>query len=366
MTTLGALLVGLVLLLVLLGALVWMRRRPRRGPEQPRTVADLVRMREAARPSTDVAPVEEGTATAAPEVVDDEAPSKGDEPVASPEPVVSQERRIPDPDGRKPSPWSPEDAAVDTPWARAARMAASWPERHADEPRTAPRPRLALLPSGYPEAARPGSLTVACDALPSSAVLAPVEPAPKESAIAKQQGGSNGLSGAASLLAAAPERSAAPHPEQSVGPTDAAPQADEQPVGSTEVSARGEPEATTPSLPNVEPTRDVAAATNGAPHPTRNGHGPTATPARSAGRVPRSRSATAAEQAAAGHALLRTFGVARPTPDEADVALEGCAAAADEPVVGTAQPVTLRVPARDGRGIPGATVTLLDDHGRET
>ena len=51
MITLGALLVGLLLLLVLLGVLAWMQRRPRRGPEQPRTVADLVRMREAASPA---------------------------------------------------------------------------------------------------------------------------------------------------------------------------------------------------------------------------------------------------------------------------------------------------------------------------
>ena len=53
MTTLGALLVGLLLLVLLLGVLAWMQRRPRRGPEQPRTVADLVRMREAVRPSAD-------------------------------------------------------------------------------------------------------------------------------------------------------------------------------------------------------------------------------------------------------------------------------------------------------------------------
>jgi len=53
MTTLGALLVGPLLLLLLLGVFAWMQRRPRRGPEQPRTVADLVRMREAARPSPD-------------------------------------------------------------------------------------------------------------------------------------------------------------------------------------------------------------------------------------------------------------------------------------------------------------------------
>jgi Carboxypeptidase regulatory-like domain len=374
MTTLGALLVGLVLLLVLLGVLVWMQRRPRRGPEQPRTVADLVRMREAAaQSSTDVVPVEELPAPDASEVVEDDAPSEDDEPVASPEPVAPQaERPMPDPDEQKadePSPLSPEDAAVDTPWARAARMAASWPERDAEEPRAATRPSLALLPTSYPKLAepvRPRSLPVVAA---ESAVLAPVERAPKESAASAPQGGSNGVSGVAPLLTAAPEQLPAPQAEQPAGSIGGSPQAEpaagtEQPAVSTEVSARVEPEATPAlsSLPNVEPTREIAAPIK----PTTNGHGPTPTPARVAGRVRRSRSATPAEQAAADLALLRTFGVARPTPDEPEVALEGCAADDDVPVVGTAQPVTLRVPARDGRGIPGATVTLLDDHGRET
>ena len=73
MTTLGALLVGLLLLLLLLGVFAWLQRRPRRGPEQPRTVADLVRMREAARPYSDDAE----PAAAAPSVP---AESTDDEP----------------------------------------------------------------------------------------------------------------------------------------------------------------------------------------------------------------------------------------------------------------------------------------------
>jgi len=108
-----------------------------------------------------------------------------------------------------------------------------------------------------------------------------------------------------------------------------------------------------------------AVVTTPAPQPT-NGHAPVATPARVAGRVRRSAAATAAEQAAADLALLRTFGIARPPADEPEVELEGCAAEDDEPVAGTAQPIAFRVLARDGRGIRGATVTLLDDHGRET
>jgi hypothetical protein len=75
--------------------------------------------------------------------------------------------------------------------------------------------------------------------------------------------------------------------------------------------------------------------------------------------------ATPAEQAATDLALLRTFGV-RPTVDEPEIALEGCAPDDDEPVAGTAQPVAFHVLARDGGAIPGATVTLLDDHGRES
>ena len=117
-------------------------------------------------------------------------------------------------------------------------------------------------------------------------------------------------------------------------------------------------------VPFAQPVGPVAAETG--PRLPTNGHGPVPTPARVAGRARRSPTATAAEQAAADLALLRTFGVARPAADEPDVALEGCATDDDEPVAGTAQPVAFRVLARNGRGISGATVTLLDDHGRET
>jgi hypothetical protein len=89
--------------------------------------------------------------------------------------------------------------------------------------------------------------------------------------------------------------------------------------------------------------------------------------ARVAGRVRRRPSATPAEQAAADLALLRTFGVAhRNGADEPDVELEGCAPDDDAPAAGNAQPISFRVLGRDGRGIRGATVSLLDDHGRET
>jgi hypothetical protein len=102
-----------------------------------------------------------------------------------------------------------------------------------------------------------------------------------------------------------------------------------------------------------------------APHPTANENRPIPTPARMAVRARRTPMATRAQQAAADPAFLRTFGVRPPTPDEPEIAFEG-RKPDDEPPAGTAQPVTVHVLARDGNGIPGATVTLLNDHGHET
>ena len=97
MTTLGALLAGLVLLLLLLGVLVWMQRRARRGPEQPRTVADLVRMREAVRPEAD------DTEAEAPSEVSDREPDPVEAqqaPVAAAE--VAEPAPAPEPVGERP------------------------------------------------------------------------------------------------------------------------------------------------------------------------------------------------------------------------------------------------------------------------
>src|SRR5690242_15362925 len=118
MTTLGALLVGLVLLLLLLGVLLWLQRRARRGPEQPRTVADLVRMREAARTSTAVA--DDAPVAEAPAVADAATPEDVAAAPAAPEPVEAQRliRDEPVADEQQAdlsSPLSPADAAVDTP-----------------------------------------------------------------------------------------------------------------------------------------------------------------------------------------------------------------------------------------------------------
>jgi hypothetical protein len=118
------------------------------------------------------------------------------------------------------------------------------------------------------------------------------------------------------------------------------------------------------------PTNGHAAApTNGHAAGSTNGTAPVPTPARVAGRVRRSPADTAAEQAAADLALLRTFGVAGPghtaAADDTEIELEGCGTEDAEPSAGAAQPVSFRVVGRDGRGLAGASVTLLDDHGRE-
>ena len=114
-----------------------------------------------------------------------------------------------------------------------------------------------------------------------------------------------------------------------------------------------------PVEPAVAPVDGHAVAANGA----------VLAPARVAGRARRSPADTAAEQAAADLALLRTFGVAGPghtaAADDTEIALEGCGTDDAEPSGGVAQPVSFRVVGRDGRALAGASVTLLDDHGRE-
>ncbi len=423
MITLGALLVGLLLLLMLLGALAWMQRRARRGPEQPRTVADLVRMREAARPQA--VPADNDPT---PDVVDGEPTSVELESVPEPAgvpphatvsraelPTVDEQATTTDP-AMGAALSTPEDAAVDTPWARAARMAEPWMEWSAesDEPEpssdTHARPSIALLPT-YPTVRPAASPAVLPEPAPvvtpaaSPAVLPeplpvplalrqvasppapvaldevllspPVESTPR--AVAPVEVPSSPANGqapppsvpwspAAELPSSAVPDEAPPPPAASAVARNelAAPQTPAVPSATADgPSAEHAPHEPEPAMvPFAQPVGPVAAET-GPSLPT-NGHGPVPTPARVAGRARRSPTATAAEQAAADLALLRTFGVARPAADEPDVALEGCATDDDEPAAGTAQPVAFRVLARNGRGISGATVTLLDDHGRET
>jgi hypothetical protein len=141
-----------------------------------------------------------------------------------------------------------------------------------------------------------------------------------------------------------------------------------RPLAALPAEPAGRPPAAEPPEEPTAPIEPTACAAFG----TAVGQSATATlptPARVAGRVRRSPSDTAAEQAAADLALLRTFGVAGPgrtaAADDTEVELEGCSSDDAEPSAGTAQPVAFRVVDRDGRGLAGASVTLLDDHGRE-
>lgn len=124
------------------------------------------------------------------------------------------------------------------------------------------------------------------------------------------------------------------------------------------------PQAVQPATPPPLGPVDVVA-----PPPPALADGPVLAGVR-AGRPRRSAAETAAEQAAADLALLRTFGFGEtgdPSEDEPLVAL----AAVEEPrpedtIDGAAQPVRVQVVGRDGKGIGDAAIALLDDRGRET
>ena len=92
-------------------------------------------------------------------------------------------------------------------------------------------------------------------------------------------------------------------------------------------------------------------------------------------RARRTAAEAAAEQAAVDLALLRTFGCTTAESDVdsnvgdgdgATVSPAAIALLAPVPLEGPARPVTFRVVGRDGTGVGGAGVTLLDDHGRES
>ena len=139
--------------------------------------------------------------------------------------------------------------------------------------------------------------------------------------------------------------------------------------GEAVVATNGHAAAPANGHASVPANGHTAAPSSGHVEAATNGVAPVHTPARVAGRVRRSPADTAAEQAAADLALLRTFGVAGPghtaAADDTEIELEGCGTDDAEPSGGSAQPVSFRVVGRDGRGLAGASVTLLDDHGRE-
>lgn len=83
-------------------------------------------------------------------------------------------------------------------------------------------------------------------------------------------------------------------------------------------------------------------------------------PAAPAARARRTEAETAAEQAATDLALVRTFGIngSTPRPPAAAPTSTRCS--------GRMQPVRFRAVDRDGTAVAGASVTLLDDRGRQT
>jgi hypothetical protein len=340
MSTLGTValvLAALVVAVVFLLARV-VRRSPGEEPRSPRTVADLVRMR--AEQAAD--------ATAAEVQQPDAEPVDAEPVVVEAEPLVVGSPVEPAPAVRVGSPVEPAPAVradapavaqipgSDTPWGRAVRMTAGhgavWatgePNREWSEP--VDRADVDESASGAPE--RSGTL------------LRPVV-----------------------LPAVSPELFG-PRPLPTPARADPAPKA-EAVAAVEEVPAPVEPLDPRPVLALV---RDApAAAPEAEPSDPDPASDHDADPEESAVRR-RTATETAAEQAAADLALRRTFGGA-PAASHVD---DGCApmclsvaavaAVAAAPVAGAAQAVVFRVIGRDGDGIDGAGVTLLDDHGCET
>ncbi|MDT7555097.1 MAG: hypothetical protein QOI16_3637, partial [Pseudonocardiales bacterium] len=483
MTTLGSLSVGLLVLVLVaavgIALLARRRRRSPRGPEQPRTVADLVKMREAAvqaeaggasatasastaeseasavaMPSAESGAAEQPTEMVAPESAAPEGVPGAEAPEESPSEAAgdreAEAELVPDPA----SPMTTPASLQDTPWARAARMAdpeGEWTasaraarERQAtfgprpvppvgpktaaaDKAPTPPsRPRLSLLHSDRPD---PGHDTTTIAHLPQAlarAAAEPQQPAPDTPVLSDDVTGpivlptlaqapgqpaddetveiGRGLADSPTVdlpqgfraeQAEPTRQTPADEPTTRLDPLGSAPSEPAHPeVGTLEVDdAEGGGSAPQDRVTTFEdapvepvvalvgaavvgnglaavPTNGHAAApTNGHAAGSTNGTAPVPTPARVAGRVRRSPADTAAEQAAADLALLRTFGVAGPghtaAADDTEIELEGCGTDDAEPSAGAAQPVSFRVVGRDGRGLAGASVTLLDDHGRE-
>jgi hypothetical protein len=371
MTTLGALSVGLlVVVLLVVGGIALMarsqRRRPSRGLEQPRTVADLVRMREAAaaeasvEAQVDVAPVNVAPVNVAPVVAApvDVAPVVVAAPEVADKPVAD-------------APRPKSGSAQDTPWARAARMAdplGEWTasaraarDRETPTGTHAPERRVKLFGAiAEPDVAAQAAAAAAKETAAKPEVAAHLvdEPTVELDGIASPPVAAASEEPTIEIVAVSP-------PLPIAGTGSAGP---EEPTVELNRSAALPPAPTPRPEPpgGAEPSGPVASADlSGSPC-----FGRYPTPARIAGRVRRSPADTAAEHAAVDLALLRTFGVAGPgrtaVVDDTEVALEGCMSDADEPGAGSAQPVAFRVVGRDGKGVAGASVTLLDDHGRET
>lgn len=352
----------------------------------PRTVADLVRLREqassmaaqpappvAAPPVAQPAPPETSVArAAAPATEAPPAPSPAPEPPAPafvppsprPTPVAGRVRR------ESAEPPSPRLDGDNAPWQRGARMAVGLgggqPWR---EPPAPPAP-LRVVPAAEPaapvDAAEPAPVTPAEAEAP--APIAPAEPEshpdlPQEPEAPAAEVPPQPVRTEPDAVAEAPAEEAEPIPAEPVAQAEA---------------VWIEPEAVAPPEPVpaepvvrpeavwIEPEAVARSAEPDGEIPS-EGDAPAVEDASEAPR--RSRQTPdekAAEQAAADLALLRTFGFADPAarPDSSAVVAMEHPEDPETPVeAGAAQPVRYRVVRRDGTVVGGATVTLLDDRG---
>jgi len=362
MSTLGVVALVLAALVVAAVALVvWVVLRHRAtDPEagSPRTVADLVRLR--AERAQDVQPVPvpverqvedevADTGVADADVADTEVPAAEPEvaPVAMvPEPVAVP---VPQPPVALHPAALPAVTGSDTPWNRAARMTECdgvvWaPEPDGTEPdgtgsADAGSGGTARGWSGWSDADDGRSAPAEPVSVEDIRRPSPAEPSPAEPAVAEQ------------TVAGPVVVDPAPTEPVAVAPPTPAP-ATPEPVPA--VAAEAPPAARVSAVPPIPLAAQIpveAPIPTEAPMPVRR------TPAE-----------TEAEQAAADLALLRTFGCApagEAEDDAATVSLAPRGPLSLAPVAGADQPVAFRVVGRDGGGIGGAGVTLLDDRGQE-
>ncbi len=417
MSALGWIAPVLAALIIALALRAMSGRSRRPTGESPRTVADLVRLR-AAQAEPPSAP---SRAVAVPE-----PRPAADDPPAVVEPVIGPPAAPADAAAscapeRKPAPARVSASADDTPWNRAARIAESdgivWATDH-DRPqctdpaaggtgRPEPVLRAVQLPAFPPELVDTRSTVPPAapddrsgkepDRLDAEVQIGG-DPAAAGAVSPAEPSGTGSDAGAAAPPAAEPLPAAA-DPADAADPAaaaDADPAAAADAAADAGVAVAGQTvsEPVASAIPESGPAvagsavaesaagESVVAESGGAgsvgagsgsgsavPVPSGSVAAEPVTAPESA-RPRRSPAEAAAEQAAADLALLRTFGCVMPGTAEDEpstVALEGvcCAAATAETRDGDAQPVAFRVVGRDGAGVPGAGVTLLDDRGRE-
>jgi hypothetical protein len=343
-STLG--LIGLVLVALaaaMVVALVVRSRRRNAVAEvaRPKTVADLVRLRTEAvaeqspEPAASRASVQ---APVGPEHVEEAVPRH---PAVLPEPAALE----PGPAvAAEPEPAAaPElDLTDDTPWRRAAVMAAGGTDPGAWHAQAAVEPVPGWL---VPAAGEPNGWAGWADWAEVDAEDDHSYPSQAGSAEPDVVGASAAQSAPAEPAAAEP---ASAEPTTTAGPAAAAEHAASDPGPAERATA-----ASSPAWSAAADPVSVDPGTN--PPPPSRGR-----------RTPEER---AAEQAAADLALLRTFGFADPSlrPDAAPVVsmVRPDGAVAPPAPGGDAQPMRFWAVRRNGATVGGAAVTLLDDKGNE-